>query len=385
VQNRIYKANPDLTPETTIYPYRSESVNAMSMGNGTLCFMLGLLSRLETEDQVAFVLCHEMAHHHRQHTERRMTELANANYDKELKKKIDAVMASPYNRYSKLKALFSSLDMSFSKHSRFAEYEADSVGLTYYLKTGYNPYAPLRVMQILDHADSAVYTKNIDFKKIFGARGFQFKDTWLDYKKSDVWHVPLSDTDSDTTRTHPDCKKRFAVLQRYLNAEGISDEEMRKGIPIGDIRANAAFEVIHSQYHFKQFGKALFNALALSESYPHDTWLHAMVGRCLYRLHQAQKNHVLGKSLELPDPRFAENYDRFLTFMHNLRLSELAGLMYHYVTSCPETDFSNEEFIYTLWLCSRLEGSKLDPYKIRDEYESMFPRGKYSAEMKQMK
>jgi hypothetical protein len=39
VQDKIYQANPDLVRETTIYPYRSETPNALSMGNGTLCFM----------------------------------------------------------------------------------------------------------------------------------------------------------------------------------------------------------------------------------------------------------------------------------------------------------------------------------------------------------
>jgi Zn-dependent protease with chaperone function len=382
IQNKIYHANPELAHETTIYPYRSETPNALSMGNGTLCFMLGLLSRLETEDQVAFVLCHELAHHHRKHTELKMTQLANTNYDKELKKKIDAIMASPYNRHSRLKSLFSSLDISFSKHSRFAEYEADSIGLVYYRRTGYNPYAPLRVMQILDQADSAVYTENIDLRKVFSFTDFKFKDSWLEYRKSDVWHAPLRLTDSDTASTHPDCKKRFEALKGLLAAENVDDDEIKKGIPTDPIRMQASLEIIHSQYHFKQYGKSLFNALILSEKYPENTWLHAMIGKSLYQLYQAQKNHVLGKSLELPDPRFPENYDRFLTFIHRLRLSEVAGLAYNYITTRPENDFDNEEFIHALWLCSRLEGSKLDPEKVRTAYESLYPGGKYSREMK---
>jgi Zn-dependent protease with chaperone function len=384
IQNKIYQTNPELAQETTIYPYRSETPNALSMGNGTLCFMLGLLSRLETEDQVAFVLCHELAHHHRKHIELKMTELADTNYDKELKKKIDAIMASPYNRYSRLKSLFSSLDISFSKHSRYAEYEADSVGLVYYLRTGYNPYAPLRVMQILDQADATIYTDNIDFKKVFSFPDFKFKDTWLEYRKSDVWHAPLRQTDSDTASTHPDCKKRLEVLKKLLHAENIGDDKMRMGIPTDPIRMQATLEIVHSQYHFKQYGKALFNALILSEKYPENTYLHAMIGKCLYSLYHAQKNHVLGKSLELPDPRFPENYDRFLTFVHKLRLSELAGLAYNYITTRPENDFNNEEFIHSLWLCSRLEGSKLDPEKVRAAYESLYPGGKYSREMKSL-
>jgi hypothetical protein len=69
---------------------------------------------------------------------------------------------------------------------------------------------------------------------------------------------------------------------------------------------------------------------------------------------KARENHVLGKVLELPDPRFNENYDRFLTFFHRLRLSELENLAYNYVISQDEKYFSDEEFLYATWLCSRL-------------------------------
>jgi Zn-dependent protease with chaperone function len=382
IQSKIYQANPDLAPETTIYPYRSEVPNALSMGNGTLCLMLGLLARLETEDQVAFVLCHELAHHHRRHTDKRMTELANANYDKELKKKIDAIMANPYNRYSQLKSLFNSLEMSFSKHSRFAEYEADSVGLVYYLRTGYNPLAPLRVMQILGQADRSNYTSNIDLKKVFNFPELPFKDSWLDYKKSEMWHAPPELSDSDTTSTHPNCDKRFATLKLLLGLDSISPEQIKAGKSIDELRMHATFEVINSQYHFRQYGKSLFNALALSELYPDNVFLHAMIGKNLYKIYQAQKNHELGKVLELPDPRFPENYDRFLTFMHKLRLAEIAGLAYNYVTTRPEAFYTNEEFIHALWLCSRFEFSKVDPEKVRMEYDALYPDGKYSKEMK---
>ncbi len=382
VQKNIYDANPELVAETTVYPYRSETPNALSMGNGTLCFMLGLLARLETEDEVAFVLCHELAHHHRKHTERKMAQLAEANYDKELKKKIDGIMSSPYNRYSKLKELFSSLDISFSKHSRFAEFEADSAGLVYYLNTRYNRLAPLRVMQILDKADSSQYSENIDLKKVFSFAEYPFKESWIDYRKSETWHAPLKNSQSDTARTHPSCMLRFDALKLYLKVDQVSHEQLIQGIPIDGMRLKAEFETIHSQYHFKQYGKALFNALLLAERHPKEVYLHAMIGKSLYKLYQAQKEHQLGKVLELPDSRFPENYDRFLTFIHKLRLSELAALAYHYVTTRPMSYYENEEFVHALWMCSRLDMSKMDSFKVRQEYEAMFPDGKYLDEMK---
>jgi hypothetical protein len=107
-----------------------------------------------------------------------------------------------------------------------------------------------------------------------------------------------------------------------------------------------------------------------------------MIAKCMYTLFIYQRNHQLSKVVTLPDPRFADNYDRFLTFIHKLRLGEIAGIAYNYAISRPESNFNDEEFIYALWLCSRLELSKMDPDKVKEEYVAKFPRGKYLKQMR---
>src|SRR5687768_3475380 len=84
IADRIYATNPDLAPDLNIYAFRSDVPNAISFGEGTVCLMLGLLERLETEDQVAYILCHELAHYYARHAERSFAERAALNYDKEL-------------------------------------------------------------------------------------------------------------------------------------------------------------------------------------------------------------------------------------------------------------------------------------------------------------
>jgi hypothetical protein len=50
--------------------------------------------------------------------------------------------------------------------------------------------------------------------------------------------------------------------------------------------------------------------------------------------------------------------------------------------SQPESFYSNEDFIYSLWLASNLKISKLDPDKVRGDYNDLFPNGKYKLSMK---
>ena len=382
VLQNIYDANPHLPRDVRIFGYRDESPNAFGFGEGTLAVMLGLLSRIESEDVLAYVICHEIAHYTAQHTQKQIEKLAALNYDKELKKQINQIMSSPYGRYSKLKSLFGSLEISLNKHSRFAEFEADSLALTYYRNTRYHPFGPLRCMQILKGADSSTYTKHIDFRKYFAFPEFPFKDSWDNYKKSDVWHVDKTSIIPDSARTHPHCDNRFDVLRKQIDPRVMMDSNLRVGNRITSVMDQASFELINTHYHFKEYGKALFQALTLAERFPGNIYAHAMIVKCMYQLYKAQKNHVLGKHLDLPDPRFAENYDRFVSFIHALRLFEIANLAYYYAISRPDHFYKDEEFVHALWMVSNFEFSKLDARKVRDDYETLFPNGKYLKEMR---
>ena len=385
VADRIYDANPALPRELTVYTYRSAVPNAISFGEGTIAVMLGLLERLETEDQLAFILCHEFAHYYAGHAEKRFAELAALNYDKELTRKISEIKQSAYGRYSKLKTLFNTLDMSLSRHNRKSEAEADSLGLVYYLRTGYDRHAALGVMRILQDADKGLYRNNIDFRRHFGFAEYPFKESWGDYQQSNIIYASLTDDETDTLKTHPDTRKRLERLRRQLGITQLDTGRLRDGKPIKGLTELASFEVISSHYHFKQFGKALFYSLLLTERFPDDPYPRAMVAKSLYQLHKSQKDHNLDKVLELPDPRFDENYNRFLNFVSKLRLHELANLAYEYVTHQPAEFYSDEEFIHALWQCSRFQFSRMDDEKIAEEYQRLFPDGRYLHEIKNEK
>ena len=385
IADRIYATNPGLPPDLNIYAFRSDVPNAISFGEGTVCVTLGLLERLETEDQAAYILCHEFAHYYARHAERSFAERAALNYDKELKQRISDIKSTPYRKYARLKALFHSVDLSVTRHNRRAEFEADSIGLHYYLESGYDPDAPLRVMQILENADHGLSTNNIDFKKHFDFEAFPFKDSWTSYTKSNILYASLNEKDTDTLKTHPDTKKRFDRLKRQLDIAAVGVRQLKHGETFRNISQLASLELINSHFHFKQYGKALFSSLLLTDSFPDHPYPHAIIAKSLYQLYKAQKEHNLHEVLEFPDPRFDENYNRFLSFVNKLRLHELASLAYYYVTTRPAEFYSNEEFIHALWQCSSFEFSKVNGEKVAEEYEQLYPNGKYLHEMKNKK
>jgi hypothetical protein len=382
ILEKIYLNNPGLRQDVFLYIYRSSVPNALSFGEGTIAISLSLLTRLENEDQVAFVLCHELAHYNLKHTDTKVKDLTRLNFDKELNKQVKEIKSSVYGQYSKLKDLVKGLELSLNRHSREHEFEADSIGLQFFLNTRYNVSAPVRTMHILDSVDRSMYSNTLDLKKYFNFKEYPFKPSWNEYTKSDTWFAKKTDA-SDTAKTHPSCKRRALALERQVERSGKRTNEVLKGDDVYNfIRTTSEFELVESEYHFKEYGKALFRAMIMLERFPDNAYLHGMVGKCLFKLFESQKNHLLGRALDLPDPRFEENYDRFLSFVHRLRLTELENLAYHYVITKKEEYFLNEDFLYAVWLCSQVSMSKLDTQSVEEDYRSKFPNGKYSNQLR---
>ncbi|MBC7485608.1 MAG: M48 family metalloprotease [Cytophagaceae bacterium] len=375
ISDQIYTANPQLKRETVIYAYRSAYPNAFSTSGGVLAFHLGLLSKMQNESQIAFIICHELAHYHLKHIDQKIDQLAELNFDKTLEKKINEVKKTGGNQYEKYKQLIESLTLDITKHSRSNEAEADSVALIYLLKTNYNPLEAIRVMDILKHCDDPHYIPPIDLKKHFDSKELPFKDDWLISDMPDFDYHKRKYEDSDTASTHPDCNKREAAMKRIL-----ADKQaptLPKNTTLERVMLQSDFETIESLYYNHAVGQSLYYTLVLLEKYPDNAYLHAMVGKCFYTLYERQKNKELGRVLDLPNSEFETNYNNLLQFIHALRLSEIAMLSNAYLENRAIPFRTDEEFLYAMILCSKLPGAKNNTVALIEEYKTKFPSGKY--------
>lgn len=329
ISTKILAANPDITSDISIYVHRTSVPNAFTTAGGTIAITLGLVNRLQTEDQMAFTICHEMAHHYGRHMEQRILEQAKLNYDKDIRKQLRSIARSEYGVVSKTGALSRKLGMSVRQHSRDKEYEADSVGLQLYLKSGYDPREAIRLLQVLD---SSNYTSqaSIDVKKHFNSEPYTFKDKWLAYDSTADGFQREDVVISDSLLTHPDCKKRIIALQRQLR-EGNNQDVSPKPWP-NEVRSASKFELVESAFHYSQYSLAAFKALSLLDEYPDNEWLHGIVSKSLINICALQKAHQASRALPLPAPYYSASYNRFLAFLHNLRLSEMEMIASNYKT-----------------------------------------------------
>ena len=102
----IIRVNPLLkATELRIVFSNDISPNASSQGEGTILFHVGLFNRLQNESEVAFVLCHELAHYYLDHSNKSIENYVNIVYSDAFQKELKNIKKSEYGQNKQLIAL----------------------------------------------------------------------------------------------------------------------------------------------------------------------------------------------------------------------------------------------------------------------------------------
>lgn len=120
-------------------------VNALALPGGYVYVTRGILARLSSEDELAAVIGHEVAHVDQKHGTKRMTTQTVAEvlygvfsmYDPSLAKRYQGLVQT-------------SLGLAFLGYSREQEREADELGIRFMAKAGYNPRGAVKLMRTFE-------------------------------------------------------------------------------------------------------------------------------------------------------------------------------------------------------------------------------------------
>jgi predicted Zn-dependent protease len=117
---------------------RSNQVNAFCMPGGRIAFFTGIIDKLKlTDDEIAAVMGHEIAHALREHGRERMSKSTTTG----LVTGIGGAILSAWSGYDVRGAANAAGKMVVLKFSRDEEREADLVGLDIAARAGYDPRA----------------------------------------------------------------------------------------------------------------------------------------------------------------------------------------------------------------------------------------------------
>jgi predicted Zn-dependent protease len=127
----------------------SPMVNAMALPGGYVYITRGMLENINSEDELAGVLGHEIAHVTARHSAQQISRQQLAQFGMVL----GAVLAGPeaVQQYGQLAEI--GLGLLFQRYSRAHETEADLLGTGYLAKTNFNPVGAERMLMTLQRLD----------------------------------------------------------------------------------------------------------------------------------------------------------------------------------------------------------------------------------------
>lgn len=152
VGERIVQANPEINQSPYYFQFHlladSETVNAFALPGGQVFMTFGLLKLLDSEDEVAGVLGHEVGHVVGRHSNEQM---AKAQLSQGLVNAVVMAGGSDYGMTAGQIAQFVS-QLKNTAYGRDDELESDRLGVRFMKRAGYDPHALIRVMEVLKRA-----------------------------------------------------------------------------------------------------------------------------------------------------------------------------------------------------------------------------------------
>ena len=352
----IVQNNPVITQPEKLRIYFSNTwwANAASFGEGTILFNIGLFHRLENEAQVAFVLCHELAHYYLNHSNTSIHQYVNTLYSDEMQQELKKIDKAEYNRNHHLDKLALHLGFKNRRHNREHERSADSMALELMKNTPFDIKEVLSCLSILDVADKEKYHTSLQLDQLWNFTNFPFKKRWLEANTltfvSSQEEKAKNKVLEDSLKTHPDCQVRKATLEKMMtdfsqkHAKAFLVDKQKFDL----LKRAFDFQVLESSFAANKVSTCLYTALQMHKAYPTNSYVNGVIGKCLSRIYTAQKQHELGKIIELPNEAFDEEYNKLLHLLQNIRLSELAAINYYFMEAYTPSGKQSETFLKAL-------------------------------------
>lgn len=372
----IQEHNPELENKNlTIYTFRDAEPNASNEGPGVIFFNLGLLERVRNKDEIAFILCHEIAHDYFQHVIKGIEKYCHLYYDPEFQKKKKKILKQPYNRNKDYEKLYLGLLSNEMKHNREDEFKADSMALKFMYEAGYNLNGALTAMNLLDSTDYFFFQDSLLIQKIFNYPDFPFKDQWL---KKDGTNTSWTRMNSlyeipDSLKTHPDCKLRYQKMQHLIQINNWHIDK-HKSESVTELTYVASMELLSQLVTEEYYSFALYYALNFYQLDSKNNYINNTISLCLYELAFSIKNHTFSNYTDFPDQDFPVGYNRLLQFLHNMNSKNLRIIFDHFYSENKSSQ--NESFItdYINAIVKLEHAEYKDQKKIAESYKEKHPQ-----------
>ncbi|MEY3442638.1 MAG: hypothetical protein RLZZ519_919 [Bacteroidota bacterium] len=264
VKDKLLKNQPELQKSIKTYVVKSPIANAFATNGGILLVNMGLIARLHTEAELAFVLAHEIQHYLKKHP---MNVYVKSEELKRDKKMLGLDTQEDYM-------------MAKTKYSRDIEQEADLLGLELYLQSGYSLDAAISIFDVLSMSSYPFDQREWNYE-VFETDFLVFPAS---YAKWPIDTLQPKEDEADSLCSHPNTAKRRAAIQARLAELGNKEGEHFLVGPMEflNVRKICRFEMCEMYLQQRALEAAYYNAYLAQQEEPDSYFLKKTIARALY-------------------------------------------------------------------------------------------------------
>lgn len=298
---------------THFFIIKSSAINAFASDRGDIFITLGLLARLKTESELAFVLGHELTHYRLKHSMNTFIqhESLEQNNSQAFRESVDVLLEK-------------------SNYSKALELIADEEGVILLEKAGYELQGAIQLLNVLKYAHTVLYQDKIE-KKIFETNYFKIDS--IEWTK-EAHEIEVLKND-DTYATHPNTSIRIEkIAEQFLS---FTQKDRKHFIATTKTHFDSLilvsqFELIDVLLKEKNYKEAIYNSICLMKRFPDNVFLQKSFTYGLYGLGQYT---LLKKSDKIKEDRSLQGNWSPMVDMFNQFSRKKMGILA--VVQCWET------------------------------------------------
>ena len=330
-------ATNDLTLSPLVLISRSPAVNASSLGDGLFVVNLGLLHRIKSSDELAFVIGHELGHDQLGHLVDKLDYLVQQRTGEATDRRSRREMRRRLRQEGREKIMLGLRDLAYehSRHSRHNELTADSVGASYLLSSSYSVAAATNALTRLRDDVGPTLEAGVT-ARLLTTQAYPFKEKWIataptlfggsfgtpqDEQGASFWQ-------QDSLASHPDLEERIAVSVKWGGSVSPAVTEFTPHPLVEPSRQLMVRAYLDAGLGAHALQLSL---IALSQGAVDEAFYRAAVGEALLETYRSIETHTFDRRTP-PTTYWADaGGAELLRFLHQIRNSELQKLILSYL------------------------------------------------------
>lgn len=336
----IIKNNLDV-PSTKVFLSRETQPNAISLGSGIFIVNISMFCKINSDDEITFILSHELAHQILKHLEKSL--VRNDNLQNSELYKVNLKTAKKKSQTVGIGAILEFLQhyqYDDKKNSRSQEIQADSLGFSYFKTLARDQSNAIESVKKLDSINPIELIKLEEdyYRKFFSTPNQKFNEDWLELYGNGDYNYSKSKQnalgfDADSLRTHPEIIERIRLLKDKSDIS-LQKKTSQENKHFLNLKNKMIKETLYAHYVLKEYGRGLYFTLQMEQKYPNDEFVIIMRGLFLEKLYQARKDHTYKRFVDDVDYNHqTKSYYQFLAILDHLSVSELQKLSSYYINN----------------------------------------------------